>query len=147
MKRLSLAALLLLSSCGQSGSPNVQTANAWARETVAGQSSTAAYLTVTNDGTADDRLVGVSVPEPAKASIHATENSGGISRMREMSSGVAVPAGSTIELKPGGTHVMITGLQAPLRRGQTLKLSLRFEKSGEKPIDVRVAPGSGPENH
>ena len=146
MKRLILAALLL-SSCGQSGSPNVQIANAWARETVAGQTSTAAYLTVTNKGAADDRLVGVSLPEPAKASVHATESSGGISHMREISSGLAVPAGSTIDLKPGGTHVMITGLQAPLRRGETLKLRLRFAKSGEKPIDVRVAPATGPESH
>lgn len=147
MKRLSLAALLLLSSCGQSGSPNLQIADAWARETVAGQTSTAAYLTITNKGTGDDRLVGVSVPEPAKASVHATENRSGITHMREMNPGVAVPAGVTIELKPGGTHVMITGLQAPLRRGETLRLSLRFEKSGDKPIDVRVAPASGPESY
>jgi periplasmic copper chaperone A len=146
VKRLILASLLL-SSCGQSGSPNVEIANAWARETVAGQTSTAAYLTVANKGAADDRLVSVSVPEPAKASVHATENSGGISHMREISSGLAVPAGSTIELKPGGTHVMITGLQAPLHPGDTLNLRLRFEKTGEKPIDVRVTPATGPENH
>ena len=146
MKRL-IPAALLLASCGQSGSPNIQIANAWARETVAGQTSTAAYLTIANNGAADDRLVAVSLPQPAKASVHATENSGGISRMREMSSGVAVPAGSTIELKPGGTHVMITGMQAPLRRGETLKLRLRFERSGEKPIDVPVAAASGPESH
>ena len=146
MKRL-IPAALLLASCGQGGSPNVQIADAWARETVAGQTSTAAYLTITNSGTADDRLVKVSAPAPIEASVHATENSDGISQMREMSSGIAVPAGSTIELKPGGTHVMITGLPAPLRRGETLKLGLRFEKSGEKPIDVRVAPATGPESH
>ena len=146
MKRL-IPAALLLASCGQGGSPNVQIADAWARETVADQTSTAAYLTITNSGTADDRLVDVLAPEPIKASVHATENSGGISRMREMASGVAVPVGSTVELKPGGTHVMITGLQAPLPRGETLKLRLRFAKSGEKLIDVRVAPASGPESH
>jgi len=146
VKRLILAALLL-SSCGQSGSPSLQIANAWARETVAGQTSTAAYLTIANEGTADDRLVSVAAPEPATASIHATQNSGGVSHMREMSSGLAIPAGSTIELKPGGTHVMVMGLPAPLRRGETLNLRLRFEKSGEKPIDVRVAPAMGPESH
>ena len=146
MKKL-IPALLLLASCDQRGSPNVQITDAWARETLAGQTSTAAYLTMTNKGTADDRLVSVSVPVPAKASVHATENSGVISQMREIGSGVAVPVGSTIELKPGGTHVMITGLHAPLRRGEALKLSLRFEKSGEKPIDFRVAPASGPESH
>ena len=147
MKQLFPAAALLLSSCGQSGSPNLQVANAWARETVAGQTSTAAYLTINNNGTANDRLVSVSATEPAKASIHATENSGGVSHMREMSSGLAVPAGSTIEFKPGATHVMITELQAPLRRGESLELRLRFERSGEKPVDVRVAPATGPESH
>jgi copper(I)-binding protein len=146
VKRL-IPAALLLASCGQGGSPNVQIADAWARETVADQTSTAAYLTITNSGTADDRLVKVSAPEPIKASVHATENSGGISRMRELASGVAVPAGSTIEFKPGGTHVMITGLPAPLPRGEALKLRLAFEKSGEKPVDVKVAPASGPETH
>ena len=146
MKRL-IPAALLLASCGQGGSPNVQIADAWARETVAGQTSTAAYLTITNSGTADDRLVQVSAPAPIEASVHATENNGGISRMRELASGVAVPAGSTIEFKPGGTHVMITGLPAPLPRGETLKLRLAFEKSGEKPVDVKVAPASGPETH
>lgn len=144
MKRL-LLATLLLASCGRTGSPNLQIADAWARETVAGQTSTAAYLTISNRGTADDRLLSVAASEPAMATIHATDSSGGISRMRELSTGLAVPAGSTIELKPGGTHVMIMGLGAPLRRGDTLMLRLRFEKSGERPVDVRVAPASGPE--
>ena len=145
MKRLLLAALLL-ASCGQTGSPDLKVSDAWARETVAGQTSTAAYLTISNQGTADDRLLSIAASEPAKATIHATESSGGISRMRELSSGLAVPAGSKIELKPGGTHVMIMNLGAPLRRGDTLKLRLRFEKSGDKPVDVRVAPATGPES-
>jgi copper(I)-binding protein len=146
VKRL-LLATLLLASCGQGGSPDLQIADAWARETVAGQTSTAAYLTISNQGTADDRLLSIAASEPAKAAVHATDNSNGISRMRELSSGLAVPAGSTIELRPGGTHVMIMGLREPLRRGDTLKLRLRFEKSGEKPVDVRVAPATGPESH
>lgn len=139
--------MLLLGSCGESGSPELQFSNGWARETVAGQSSTAAYLTIRNRGAADDRLVGVSAPEPMKAAVHATESSGGVSRMRELGSGLAVPAGSTIELKPGATHVMITGLDAPLRRGGTLRLTLRFEQSGEKQVNVPIAPATGPESH
>lgn len=146
MKRLLLAALLL-ASCGQTGSPDLRISDAWARETVAGQTSTAAYFTISNRGTADDRLLSIAASEPATATIHTTDSSGSISRMRELSSGLAAPAGSTIELKPGGTHVMMMGLGGPLRRGETLKLRLRFEKSGEIPIDVRVAPASGPEGH
>jgi hypothetical protein len=66
--------------------------------------------------------------------------------MREMEAGIAIPAGGRLELKPGGSHVMVTGLEAPLRPGEALKLMLRFEKSGERPLDVKVAPAAGPEN-
>ena len=146
MKRFLLASLLL-ASCGQTGSPNIQIKDAWARETVAGQTSTAAYFSIDNAGSADDRLIGVMIAAPASASLHATENSGGISRMRDMSSGLAIPAGSSISLKPGSTHVMIMGLNGPLKAGDTLKLRLRFEESGEKPVDVFVSPASGPGGH
>ena len=146
MKRLILAALLL-ASCGQSGSPDLQISGAWARETVAGQTATAAYFKIENSGTADDRLVSVTAPAPAAAELHTTESSGGVARMRALDDGLAVPAKSTSELKPGGTHVMITGLDAPLKRGDTIKLALRFETSGGRSLDVRVAPATGPEGH
>lgn len=142
MKRTLLAALLL-ASCGKSAAPDIQTSNAWARETVAGQTATAAYMTIANKGSGDDRLVSVTASEPAMAMLHSSENSGGVARMRPMESGVAIPSGATIELKPGGSHVMVTGLAAPLRPGQSLKLRLQFEKSGERPVDVRIASAAG----
>ena len=67
--------------------------------------------------------------------------------MRPMQAGLAIPAGSTVELKPGGSHVMVTGLGGPLRAGDTLKLTLRFDKSGDRPVDVRVAPAAAPESN
>lgn len=134
-----LWAALLLASCSKAGDPDIQIADAWARETVAGQTSTAAYMTVRNGGSGDDRLVGVTAPAPAKAMLHSTQNSGGISRMREMSSGLAIPAKTSVELKPGGSHVMITGLASPLPEGAKLDLRLRFEKSGERRVAVPVA--------
>ena len=146
MKHVLLAALLL-ASCNKSGSPDIQISNAWARETVAGQAATAAYMTLGNRGTGDDRLIAISTPAPAKAMLHASDNAGGIARMRPMEAGLAVPAGATVELKPGGSHVMVTGLGGPLRAGDTLKLTLRFEKSGERPVDVRVTSAAGPESH
>ena len=96
-----LWAALLLASCSKAGDPDIQItdadrkthfdtaialhadiqiADAWARETVAGQTSTAAYMTIRNAGSGDDRLVGVTAPAPAKAMLHASESSGGISR-------------------------------------------------------------------
>ena len=141
MKRILLAALLLLASCSKSGTPDLQISDAWARETVPGQTATAAYMTIHNRGTGDDRLISVEVAAPAKAMLHASESSDGVSRMREMGGGLDLPAGAAAQLKPGGTHVMITGLGAPLRARDVMKLRLRFEKSG--PSDVDVAVGAG----
>ena len=140
MKRILLAALLL-ASCGKSGTPDLQVSDAWARETVAGQTATAAYMTIHNRGEGDDRLVSVEAAAPAKAMLHASESSDGVSRMREMGAGLALPAGATVQLKSGGTHVMITGLGAPLRPSDVMKLRLQFEKSGPRDVDVAVGAG------
>ena len=134
-----LCAALLLASCNKAGDADIQIADAWARETVAGQTSTATYMTIRNAAAGDDRLVRVTAPAPAKAMLHASESSGGISRMREMSSGLTIPAKTSVELKPGGSHVMITGLAAPLPEGAQLDLRLKFEKSGEHRVVVPVA--------
>lgn len=145
MKRALIPALLLLASCSKAGPPDVRISDGWARETVSGQTSTAAYMVLKNEGAGDDRLVSVSAPAPAMAMLHSSESSDAVARMRPMESGLAVPSGATIELKPGGTHVMVTGLRAPLNVGDTLKLTLRFEKSGERPVDVHVTPAFGPQ--
>jgi copper(I)-binding protein len=121
--------------------------DAWARETVAGQSGTAAYATITNRGSGDDQLLGVSAAPPIAASLHETSTQGGVSSMRPLENGLDIPAGSTVALKPGGAHVMISGLTAPLREGDDLKLTLRFERSGDRAIDFRVASATGTTGH
>jgi len=140
VKRVLLAALLL-ASCSKSGPPDLQISDAWARETVLGQTETAAYMTIDNRGSGDDRLIRVEAAAPAKAMLHASGSSGGISRMRHMGAGLALPAGTAVQLKPGGTHVMITGLGGPLHTNDVVKLRLQFEKSGPRDIDVSVGAG------
>ena len=140
MKPALIALLLLLASCGKGGAPDIQIADAWARETVAGQSGTAGYVTIANRGTGDDRLIGISARAPVTAMLHETSTSGGVSSMRTLANGVAIPAGGSVSLKPGGAHIMISGLTTPLRQGDTLKLTLRFRRSGDKPVDFKVAP-------
>ena len=147
MKALLIASLLLLASCGGGGTPDVQISDAWARETVAGQIGTAAYATIANRGSGDDRLLGVSAAPPITASLHETSTEGGVSSMRPLENGVAVPAGAAVVLKPGGAHVMISGLTAPLRDGDSLKLTLRFERSGDKVVDFKVASATGGMGH
>ncbi len=147
MDRKLILAALLLASCGRSDAPpDLQISSAWARETLAGQTSTAAYMTLANRGAGDDRLLGASAPAPARASLHATRSEGGISRMRPLSEGLPIEARATVALAPGGTHLMIAGLQAPLAEGDVLPVTLRFERSGERRVEVRImdAASAGP---
>jgi copper(I)-binding protein len=147
VKAILTASLLLLASCGRSGSPDIQILNAWARETVSGQHGTAAYVTLVNQGSGDDRLIGVSAAPPVTASLHETATINGVSSMRELSDGLDVPAGDRVALKPGGAHVMISGLTAPLHQGGSLKLTLRFQRSGDRAVDFEVASATGGTGH
>ena len=143
MKAILIAFVLLLASCGRGGTPNIQISDAWARETVAGQSGTAAYATIANRGDGDDRLVSVSATTPVTASLHETSTNGaGVSSMRPLDDGIQVPAGGRVMLRPGAAHIMISGLRSPLHQDEVLKLTLRFEHSGDRPVDFKVAPAT-----
>lgn len=145
MPRLSLAAAafaaLALASCNKAAAPpSITVENAWARATLPGQSGSAAYFTIRNTGSAD-RLRSVSI-SGGSATLHSTSMDGGVMRMRPLD-GIDVPANSSVELKPGGTHVMLMGLKAPLASGSSLPLTLRFDKSGDKQVSAEVRSASG----
>ena len=137
MKRIFLAALLL-ASCSKSGAPDIRISDAWARETAAGQTAGAAYMSIDNRGAGDDRLIGVVHPAPGKRLAQPKVTYGGCLGFGGMGSGLALPAGTEVKLNPGGSHVMITGLSAPLRKGDVVKLRLQFEKSGPRDVEVPV---------
>lgn len=136
-KGAALAALLLVACNSESAPPAIEIADAWARATVAGKRSTAAYLTIRNGG-GEDRLLGVSSPL-GSASLHSTTSDGGVVRMRAVKA-LEIPAESTVELKPGGTHVMISGLNQPLELGQGVPLELSFDRSGRRQVTATVRP-------
>ncbi len=147
MKAVLIAPLLLLASCGGGGTPDIKISNAWVRETVAGQTGTAGYMTIENKGSGEDHLLGISATAPIVATLHETSMENGVSSMRHLSNGLSIPAGGTIELKPGGTHLMISGLTSPLHEGETLKLALRFQRSGEEAVEFKVASAIGGMTH
>ena len=143
MKRSAALAALLLAACSAPDKPPaISVDGAWARATASGQSSTAIYMTISNDGGAD-RLLGVSTPA-GQASVHSTSMDGGIMRMRSVE-GADVPAESALKLELRGLHVMVTNLRRPLVEGTTVPVELRFERSGEKRLEVpvRAAGGNG----
>ena len=147
MNRLLLAPLMLVVSCGQGGNPDIRTSEGWARATAPGQTSAAAYITISNKGSRDDRLIGVTAPPPAMAMLHETSSSAGVSSMHAMESGADIPSGGTLKLKPLGMHIMITGLDRPLKPETDFPLTLRFKRSGERRVAVRVidASATGPQ--
>jgi hypothetical protein len=136
LRHILLPALLLLASCGETGQPDIQLGNAWARPT-RGDAPAAVYVAVNNKGTADDRLVGAFSDHAAMAMVHQSELVDGVARMR-MAGEINIPAGSRIEMVPGGTHVMLEGLRAPLKTGDQFDLVLKFARSGDRTVKVDV---------
>lgn len=138
---LPFATLSLLAACSEPVPPPVQVPmlefqDAWARATAAGQSSGAMYFNIINRGS-DDRLLGVTASRPGMVTVHATETLDGVARMRVIRE-LPIPAKATVALSPGGTHVMITGMTAPLVVGERVELKLKFEKAGTKTVAVIV---------
>lgn len=132
---LPLAALLAaLGTASAQTAPSV--ANAWARPTVAGQSGGGGFLTITG-GVAADRLLSASAAVAPTVELHTMAMDGNVMRMRRVDA-IDVPAGKTVELKPGGLHVMFVGLVQPLQAGTRFPLTLRFEKAGDVKVDVQV---------
>ncbi|MFM9914310.1 MAG: copper chaperone PCu(A)C [Rhizobacter sp.] len=108
----------------------------YARPTNPGQQVGAGYLKLANQGAAD-RLMSATSPVAASVEMHTMTMEGDVMKMRQVD-GIDVPAGHTVELKPGGFHLMLMGLKAPLRAGDKLALTLKFEKAGEIVVTVNV---------
>lgn len=108
----------------------------YARATLPGQPSGGGYLKLDNAGAAD-RLVGVSADVSQSVELHSMSMDGNVMRMRPVDA-IELPAGKTVELRPGGLHVMFMGLKAPLKQGDKFPLKLRFEKAGEVTVTVNV---------
>ncbi|AFU99087.1 copper chaperone PCu(A)C [Simiduia agarivorans] len=142
---LALPAALLVSSMSFA---DVVISDSWARESIPGTSSSALFASVKNTGKKDVTLVSVAVQGADKTELHASQDDGGMMRMRRLEQ-VVIPAGQTVELAPGGYHVMLFRLAAPLRAGQTVATEFRFA-SGEKvaaTADVRSARGADHHHH
>jgi hypothetical protein len=107
----------------------------WARESVT--RTGAAYLTVRNGGDAADRLVGVVSEVADRAELHSSVVQDGVMRMRPVDA-VEVPAGGEAVLEPGGLHVMLIGLKAPLEEGDSFALTLVFEDAGEVEVVTTI---------
>lgn len=101
------------------------------------------YLTITNTGQTDDRLIAVSSERSGKAQIHEMAMDGNVMIMRELPEGLAIPAHESVKLTPGGYHLMLMDIAEPLKEGQVSKVTLNFERSGPVDIDITVGAAAG----
>ena len=131
-----LAAGLAASAAQAQPQPVVQVQDAWARATVPGQGASGAFMILTAPRGAT--LEGVSSPA-ATAELHEMAMEGDVMRMRPLAS-LALPAGRAVALKPGGVHVMLLGLKAPLTAGASVPLVLRVRdaKGVESTVEVQA---------
>ena len=140
MKKLMIAAALSVVAWGahaqttKAGPINV--ASAYARATAAGQPAGGGFLTLVNAG-GDDRLVSASSDAAASVELHMMSMKGDVMQMRQVDA-IDIKAGQTVELKPGGYHLMLMGLKAPLKAGSSFPLTLKFEKAGEVTVRLKV---------
>jgi copper(I)-binding protein len=111
---------------------------AWTRATPGGAKIAGGYVTITNTGTAPDRLVGGSFAASGGVEVHRMTMENGVMKMRALPDGLEIKPGATIELKPGGYHLMFTQLKRPLKAGETLRGMLKFEKAGSVAVDYKV---------
>lgn len=120
----------------------------WTRATPGGAKVAGGFMTITNHGTAPDRLIGGASELAKTFELHEMKHEGGMMKMRALEQGLEIKPGETVELKPGGYHVMFIDLNRPVKEGDSIKGELSFEKAGKISVDFKATaiggkPGDG----
>lgn len=140
-----LAAMLLsamlfwtgLPGMARAADPTIEVTAAFARASAGPMPMGAAYLTIRNTGKTDDRLLSIETPASDRAELHTHVMTDGVARMTKVD-GLTIPAGAAVTLKPGGDHLMLMGLAAPLEQGERFPMRLIFENAGTVEVEVPV---------
>ena len=128
MKPVRLTAVAVLAACLSTSlwAQTVEVKNAWARATVQGQKGTGAFMTLTaKDGA---KLVSASSPVAGVTEVHEMKMEGNVMKMSAVPA-IDLPAGKSVSLQPGGYHVMLMDLKAPLAKDSSVSLTLKFKDS------------------
>jgi len=133
MTRALLGLALLAAAAAAQG--QVEARAAWVRGTVLGQTTAGAYMELTSDRRAN--LLGAESPAAGSAEIHEMKMEGNVMRMRAVSR-LELPPGRTVELKPGGYHMMLVDLKRPLKKGDLVPIRLKVELSDKTIKTIQV---------
>lgn len=110
----------------------------WTRATPGGAKIAGGYLKITNNGKSADRLVSAISAGADRVEIHEMSMTDGVMKMRPLTDGLTIKPGETVELKPGGFHMMFMDIKQPLKQGDKLKATLTFEKAGKLDVSFDV---------
>jgi copper(I)-binding protein len=117
----------------------------WTRATPGGAKVAGGYMSITNNGSASDRLVGGTFAGAARVEVHEMKLVDGVMQMRPLPGGLEIKPGETVKLEPGGFHLMFVGMSRQIREGDKPRGQLRFEKAGTVEVDYAVTPvGASP---
>jgi periplasmic copper chaperone A len=119
---------------------DLEISGAFTRATLPNAPVGGGYLTITNTGTADDRLVSVSSDVAGSTGIHEMKMDGDVMKMTELPDGLVIPSSGTVSLAPGGYHIMFTDLKQAFTEGESIAVTLIFEKAGT--VDVQLPVGA-----
>jgi len=139
---LALAASAALAHDYKAGAITIN--HPWARATPSGAKVGAGYFTLTNTGTAPDRLIGATAAAADHVEVHEMSMADGVMKMRPVKDGVELKPGQTVEFKSNAFHLMLVDLKQPLQQGQRVKGTLTFEKAGKVDIEFVVEGIGGP---
>lgn len=148
--RTVLAFALIFTACastsmaGDAKIGDLVISGAWIRQSPMSAKVAGGFLTITNNGKTDDRLVKASAELSPMVQLHDMKMLGEVMKMEELAEGIPVPAGATVELKPKSLHVMFMDVKAQAKAGDTVKVTLTFEKAGQVEVGFEVKePGAG----
>ncbi len=122
---------------GDHGSSSVTVQTAWARATPGPATNGAVYVTIKNSGHHDDHLIKAQSEISERTALHTHIMDNGIAKMRHVEA-ITIPKMGAAQLKPGGDHIMLMGLKRPLKKGDSITLSLTFKKAGIRNVTVAV---------
>ena len=117
---------------------DIEIGHPWTRATPPSAKVAGGYLTITNKGTTEDRLLSATFIGSATTEVHEMAHENGVMKMRELPKGIIIKAGEKIELRPGGFHLMFINLNLGLKQDETIKGVLVFEKAGRVEVEFKV---------
>ncbi|MDO5687609.1 MAG: copper chaperone PCu(A)C [Neisseria sp.] len=136
------AAAVALSAPAWAQDNALHVSNPYSRITAPTVKMGAAFMEITNHGTQDDVLLSGSTPVAKKVELHHTViDEHGVMKMRESKDGIALPAGKTVVLQPGGLHIMLIDLKQPLKLNDTYPMTLKFKNAPQQTVTIDVNNG------